>query len=71
MTRTPDRLLADVLLGGGAGLRRTSSPVEAVSCGHFVRARRAAEVAAERYPGPVGRVLAGALLDYAEQGWAG
>jgi hypothetical protein len=36
-----------------------------------LRIRRAAGVALDRYPGPVGKLIAGELLDYADQGWRG
>ncbi|WP_433506834.1 hypothetical protein ACQP04_10340 [Pseudonocardia halophobica] len=36
-----------------------------------LRIRRAAGVALDRYPGPVGRLIAAELLDYADQGWRG
>ncbi|WP_037043353.1 hypothetical protein [Pseudonocardia halophobica] len=36
-----------------------------------LRIRRAAGVALDRYPGPVGQLIAAELLDYADQGWRG
>ncbi|MCE0764315.1 hypothetical protein LWC35_15555 [Pseudonocardia kujensis] len=36
-----------------------------------LRIRRAVSVALDRYPGPVGRLIAAELLDYADQGWRG
>ncbi|MFR9804720.1 hypothetical protein ACL02T_20900 [Pseudonocardia sp. RS010] len=36
-----------------------------------LRIRRAVAVALDRYPGPIGRLIAAELLDYADQGWRG
>lgn len=36
-----------------------------------LRIRRAAGAALDRYPGPVGQLIAAELLDYADQRWRG
>ncbi|MCE3552257.1 hypothetical protein LWC33_12405 [Pseudonocardia sp. RS11V-5] len=36
-----------------------------------LRVRRAVSVALDRYPGPVGQLIAAELLDYADQAWRG
>lgn len=44
---------------------------QSVAAEHVVRVRRAAAVAMDRHPGPVGDLLAATLAAYADQGWRG
>ncbi|GAA4560648.1 hypothetical protein [Pseudonocardia xishanensis] len=77
---TPDRILADVLAqpparGFTTGPIRTLRPgpprPRAGATEHTARVRRAVEAALDRYPGPVGQLVAAELLDYADQQWRG
>ena len=48
--------------------RPASAPLDTED---VLRIRRAVSVALDRYPGPVGQLIAAELLDYADQGWRG
>jgi len=77
---TPDRTPADALVeppvrGFTAGpiraLRLSPPRPQPIVSEHSARVRRAVQVALDRYPGPVGQLVAAELLDYADQTFRG
>ncbi|SDG67570.1 hypothetical protein [Pseudonocardia oroxyli] len=78
MSLVPETLVEPPAQGWTSGFVRAlrpgcSEPVvsEPAVSEHLARVRRAAAVAVDRHPGPVGHLLAATLVAYADQGWRG